>query len=161
MDLEDIEFLKFIKAAGENNLEYLLIGGLALAMHGIPRFTQDADVWIQPTNDNKENFLNTLLALDYEPDELLAIKELNFSQPQILRLEGPIDILTVVHFRMEYNACRARAREFVSSIGFKVFFVHLNDLREFKILSRRPKDLNDVLMIDQLLEEIARKGGIQ
>jgi hypothetical protein len=37
MDLDDNEFLKFVMAAGESNLEYLLIGGLALAMHGIHR----------------------------------------------------------------------------------------------------------------------------
>lgn len=42
MDLEDNEFLKFVKAAGENHLEYLLIGGLALAMHGVDSsFTLD------------------------------------------------------------------------------------------------------------------------
>ena len=65
MDLEDFEFLKFVKAAGDNNLAYLLIGGLALAMHGIPRYTQDADLWIQPTNENKENFIRTLSDLGY------------------------------------------------------------------------------------------------
>ncbi len=54
MDVEDLEFLKFVKAAAENDLEYMLIGGLALAMNGIVRYTQDADVWIRPTNENKE-----------------------------------------------------------------------------------------------------------
>jgi len=156
MDLDDNEFLKFVKAAGESNLEYLLIGGLALAMHGIQRYTSDADVWIQPTNDNKENLINTLLALNYEPDDIEYINELDFTEAQIVRLEGPIDILTKVHFRMEYDLCRARAREFVSAVGFKIFFFHINDLRESKILARRPKDLNDVLMIDELIRENAK-----
>ena len=156
MDLEDNEFLKFVKAAGENRLEYLLIGGLALAMHGIQRYTRDADVWIKPTNDNKENFINTLLALGYDSEDLAHIVEKDFTEAQIVRLEGPIDILTIVHFRLEYNTCRERAREFVSSAGFKIYFFHINDLRESKILARRPKDLNDVLMIDQLIEENAR-----
>ena len=156
MDLDDNEFLKFVKAAGESNLEYLLIGGLALAMHGIQRYTSDADVWIQPTNDNKENLINTLLALNYDPDDIEYINELDFTEAQIVRLEGPIDILTKVHFRMEYDLCRARAREFVSAVGFKIFFFHINDLRESKILARRPKDLNDVLMIDELIRENAK-----
>jgi len=158
MDLDDNEFLKFVKAAGESNLEYLLIGGLALAMHGIQRYTSDADVWIQPTNDNKENLINTLLALNYEPDDIEYINELDFTEAQIVRLEGPIDILTKVHFRMEYDLCRARAREFVSAVGFKIFFFHINDLRESKILARRPKDLNDVLMIDELIRENAKNS---
>ena len=158
MDLDDNEFLKFVKAAGESNLEYLLIGGLALAMHGIQRYTSDADVWIQPTNDNKENLINTLLALNYEPDDIEYINELDFTEAQIVRLEGPIDILTKVHFRMEYDLCRARAREFVSAVGFKIFFFHIKDLRESKILARRPKDLNDVLMIDELIRENAKNS---
>ena len=149
---------KFVKAAGESNLEYLLIGGLALAMHGIQRYTSDANVWIQPTNDNKENLINTLLALNYEPDDIEYINELDFTEAQIVRLEGPIDILTKVHFRMEYDLCRARAREFVSAVGFKIFFFHINDLRESKILARRPKDLNDVLMIDELIRENAKNS---
>jgi hypothetical protein len=155
MDLESSEFLKFVKAAGDNNLEYLLIGGLALAMHGIPRYTRDADLWIRPTNENKESFVRTLEALGYEPEDLENVRKLDFTEAQKFLLEGPIDILTSVHFRMEYNACRSRAREFISSVGHKVYFIHINDLREFKILARRPKDLNDVLMIDQLLEGIA------
>ncbi|MCE7066247.1 hypothetical protein [Dyadobacter sp. CY326] len=156
MDLEDSEFLKFVKAAGDNDLEYLLIGGLALAMHGIPRYTQDADLWIKPTNENKESFIRTLQSLGYDTDDLDNVRKLDFTEPQKFALEGPIDILTVVHFRMEYNICRSRAREFTSAVGHKIYFIHINDLREFKILARRPKDLYDVIMIDQLLEGIAK-----
>ena len=63
MDLEDIKSLRFVKAAGDNNLEYLLIGGLTLAMHGTHKYTSGASVWIQHTNDNKENLIRTLLSL--------------------------------------------------------------------------------------------------
>lgn len=159
MDLEDNEFLKFVKAAGENELEYLLIGGLALAMHGIHRYTRDADIWIQPTNNNKEKFVATLLSLGYEDMEIQDISKLDFTQPQIVRLEGPIDILTSVHFRLEYTECRERAREFISATGYKIYFFHINDLRESKILARRPKDLNDILMIDDLLKRLSGNFG--
>jgi hypothetical protein len=154
MDLEDNELLKFVKAADENGLEYLLIGGLALAMHGIHRYTSDADFWIQPTDDNKESFINTLFALGYDSDEIQDIRELDFTKPQVISLEGPIDILTSVHFRLEYNACRERAREFASATGSKIYFFHINDLRESKVLARRPKDLNDILMIDNLIKRL-------
>ncbi|QRR02132.1 hypothetical protein [Dyadobacter sandarakinus] len=159
MDLENSEFLKFVKAAGDNNLEYLLIGGLALAMHGIIRYTQDADIWVKPTNENRDNLIKTLSALDYEDDDYREIANLDFREPQIVRLEGPIDILTRVHFRMGFDECMARAREFTSSIGYKLYFVHINDLREFKVWARRPKDLNDILMIDELIEKINQQDS--
>jgi hypothetical protein len=56
---------------------------------------------------------------------------------------------------MEYKECRERAREFVSVIGFKIYFFHINDLRESKILARLPKDLNDILLIDDLLKRLS------
>lgn len=153
MDLENSEFLKFVQSAGENDLEYLLIGGLALAMHGIIRYTQDADIWLKPTNQNRECFVKTLIALGYEADDYAGIATLDFTEPQIIRLEGPIDILTRVHFSMDFNDCMSRARDFQSSAGYKIHFVHINDLREFKLFARRPKDLNDVLMIDEMIEK--------
>lgn len=158
MDVEDLEFLKFVKAADEMELEYMLIGGLALAMNGIARYTQDADVWIRPTNENKEKLINTLLALGYDEYELARLKEVNFCNAQHIRLAGPIDVLTVVHFRIEYDSCRSRANEFVTKEGIKIYFIHINDLREVKILARRPKDLQDVIMIDELLEKTAIKS---
>ncbi len=33
-------------------VEYLLIGGQALALLGLPRFTKDADIWLRDTPDN-------------------------------------------------------------------------------------------------------------
>ena len=33
-------------------VEYLLVGGQALALHGHPRFTKDADVWLRDTPEN-------------------------------------------------------------------------------------------------------------
>jgi len=60
----------------------LLIGGLALAMHGIHRYTTtEADIWIQPTNDNKENLIRTLLSLGYDQEEIDGIRALDFAEP--------------------------------------------------------------------------------
>ncbi len=37
---------------GAHGVDYLLIGGQALALHGHPRFTKDADIWLRETPDN-------------------------------------------------------------------------------------------------------------
>ncbi|GAB2628906.1 hypothetical protein GCM10027035_23510 [Emticicia sediminis] len=46
MDLEDSEFLRFVESANANNLKFVIIGGMALNLHGIMRHTKDADIWI-------------------------------------------------------------------------------------------------------------------
>lgn len=140
-------------------MEYMLIGGLALLFNGIVRFTQDADVWLQPTNENRDRFLQVMLDLGYDESDLTALRAADFTLPQIVRIsEGPIDVLTQVHFRLNYDDCRQRARLWTSESGSKAYFLHINDLREAKVLARRPKDLYDVIRIDELLEERKRMG---
>lgn len=154
MDVENSHFLQFVVAAEKHQLEYMLVGGLALLLNGAVRFTQDADLWLQPTNENKVNLIKTLLELGYSEEDTASLETADFTQPQIIRLDlGPIDIMTRVHFRFNYDDCRSRAQEFTTKDGHKIRFIHIEDLREIKILARRPKDLNDVLMIDELLKE--------
>lgn len=43
-------------------VKYLLVGGYALALHGLPRFTKDLDIWIEPTIANAERALSALKA---------------------------------------------------------------------------------------------------
>ena len=40
------DFSEFLKLLNEHHVEYLLIGGFAVAMHGYPRTTADMDVWL-------------------------------------------------------------------------------------------------------------------
>ncbi|RRB07671.1 DUF6036 family nucleotidyltransferase [Larkinella rosea] len=154
MDVENSDFLQFVVAAEKRRLEYMLVGGLALLLNGAVRFTQDADLWLQPSNENKEKLIEVLLDLGYSKEDTDPFRALDFREPQIIRIDlGPIDIMTRVHFRFNYDDCRSRAREFTTKQGQIIRFIHINDLREIKILARRPKDLNDVLMIDELLNE--------
>ena len=62
-----------------------------------------------------------------------------------------MDVLTRVHRRFDYAECRERARAFTTAGGQIIYFLHINDLRETKVLARRTKDLNDILMIDELI----------
>ena len=42
------DFSEFLKLLNDHNVEYLLVGGFAVAVHGYPRATADMDVWIRP-----------------------------------------------------------------------------------------------------------------
>jgi hypothetical protein len=47
MDLTE-EFLALIDALNRDGVEYGVCGGIALAIHGFPRFTKDIDVLVRP-----------------------------------------------------------------------------------------------------------------
>jgi len=46
MDLRD-ELLGLVECLAEENIDYAICGGIALAIHGYPRFTKDIDILVQ------------------------------------------------------------------------------------------------------------------
>lgn len=54
-----IDLLAEFAATG---VEYVLVGGQAVALHGAPRFTKDADLWLRDTAENLERVRRALIA---------------------------------------------------------------------------------------------------
>jgi len=46
------DLIDLLGAFDEESVEYLLVGGQAVALHGAPRFTKDADIWVHDVPDN-------------------------------------------------------------------------------------------------------------
>lgn len=151
MDLENEEFRLFVKYAEDCGLKYMVIGGFAMYLNGLSRTTEDADVWVEPTPENQQRFVCTLLGMGYEEEELDHLKTLDFTQPQVFGLSNYIDVLTVVHRRFNFEECFERSRTCTNPHGNTIHFLHLNDLRETKVLARRPQDLRDIIQIDDYL----------
>lgn len=130
-----------------------------MILNGVVRFTQDADLWLEPTNQNRDRFIDSLLAFGYDEESVQGMRNADFTQPQMIRIHDvPMDVMTVVHHRLDYNACRKRAKAFTTKGGETIFFLHINDLRETKVLARRTKDLNDILMIDEIIDEVKKRN---
>ncbi len=152
MDVDNVNFLDFVAVADAQKLDYILIGDMALIHNGAVRFTQDADIWLEPTNENRDKFIQALLAFGYDEHDVAEMRSADFTQPQITRIHDiPMDVLTRVHYQFNYADCRQRAKSVVLKGNYTVYFLHVNDLRETKVLARRTKDLNDILMIDELI----------
>ncbi|WAC10338.1 hypothetical protein [Dyadobacter pollutisoli] len=152
MDLENSDFLNFTRCAQQYNLEYMVVGGFALYLNGLNRATNDIDIWINPTQANGMRLVEVFRCMDLDESELAKIGQLDFTQPQIFGFAGQIDILTRIHRRFEFQEVFQRSRTFENTEGSLIHFLHLNDLREIKILARRPQDVRDVIMIDDFLK---------
>lgn len=46
------DFTEFIELSNQNKMDYVIIGGIALAFYGYPRYTGDLDIWIYPSAGN-------------------------------------------------------------------------------------------------------------
>ena len=51
------DFKEFAELLNAHRVEYLVVGGYALAAHGHPRYTGDIDFWISPTAANIDALL--------------------------------------------------------------------------------------------------------
>jgi hypothetical protein len=53
-DLSDMAeaFVALMKALQRHDVEYLLVGGMAINLHGLVRATEDIDLFVRPTPDN-------------------------------------------------------------------------------------------------------------
>jgi hypothetical protein len=67
---------KFIGLLNRHGVEYLVVGGYALALHGRPRHTGDLDIWIKVSEENAQRMLQVLkdfglASLGFEKDDFL------------------------------------------------------------------------------------------
>ena len=54
------DFRDFLRLCRSEQIEYLLVGGWAVAFHGHPRFTNDLDIWIACTPENAAGLVRAL-----------------------------------------------------------------------------------------------------
>jgi hypothetical protein len=61
MDFE--AFLRLMEALRRQGVEYVLVGGVALSLHGLVRATEDVDLFLRPTEDNVARLREALRSL--------------------------------------------------------------------------------------------------
>ena len=137
------DFKEFLRLLNANRVDYLLVGGYAVGLHGYPRATVDLDVWVRATPVNAECVLQSLRDFGFD---VPTLEPKLFIDPQsVVRFGVPpfrIEVMTSID-GVEYDACRARAVEFELD-GVAVPVISLADLKVNKRAAGRHKDLADV-----------------
>ena len=54
------DFKELLALLNEHKVEYVIVGGYALAFHGAPRYTGDIDILVKPDNQNAGRILAAL-----------------------------------------------------------------------------------------------------
>lgn len=141
MDLPSDSIDLLAGLAGEQ-VESLLVGGLAAALHGRPRFAKDAGVWLRDTPDNigrARRALDAFGAPAARRDGLTAARGLD-----VVWMGHPpsrIDRMKAVpggDFERAWSSRRT-----VESAGVRITVVGREELIRSKRQSGRPQDLLD------------------
>jgi len=137
------DFADFLKLLSSHAVEYLLIGGYAVGIHGYPRGTADLDVWVSTSPDNSNRIVDALKEFGFDTPELNAAL---FQGPDmVVRMGVPpirIDILTSIS-GVAFSECYRR-RETVSIGDLDVPVISLPDLKTNKLATGRTQDRADV-----------------
>ena len=137
------DFKEFLALLNEHEVEFIIVGGYALAFHGAPRFTGDIDVFIKSDKDNAERIL---IALDEFGFGSLDIATEDFLNPNnIIQLGVPpvrIDLITSISGVTWEEATASKETGLfgdvnVSFLGKEQFIIN-------KRASGRTKDLADL-----------------
>lgn len=136
------DFKEFAQCLAARCVEYLLVGGYALAAHGHPRYTGDIDFWVRPS---AENMARLLQALDDFGFGSLGLKVADFDPDTVVQLGHPpgrIDLLTAMD-GVVFDDCYAR-RQRVGIDGLELDIIGLEDFIANKRSAGRLKDLADL-----------------
>lgn len=69
-------YLDLFRALQEHQVRYLLVGGLAMNLHGVPRMTMDVDLLLVMNDDNLDRFIECAETLHLSPSAPVAITAL-------------------------------------------------------------------------------------
>jgi hypothetical protein len=96
MDLQQ-DFKELLACFNRRGVEYLVVGGYAVAFHGAPRYTGDLDLYVNPTRGNAGRVIEALRAFGFGG---LDLSEEDFSTTgKVVQLGVPpvrIDIVTSI-----------------------------------------------------------------
>ena len=134
---------EFIELLNSGKIDYLVVGGFAVAWHGYPRFTADIDFLVGTAQSNAVAIVGVLDAFGFRS---LEIKPEDLTQPgQIVQLGAKPNRIDLITSISGINFAQAWEHRAPGSIdGIPVFFISREDLIRNKESTGRPKDLGDV-----------------
>ena len=133
----------FIELLNSSRVEYLVVGAVALAYHGFPRYTGDLDILVHNTPENAQRLEAVLASFGFGS---LGLKAADFvGSYQVIQLGMPpnrIDLLTSITGVSFDEAWAGRVEgEFA---GIRVSFIGRQELIQNKKSTGRSQDYADL-----------------
>jgi len=161
----DLDYETIFKEFNKLGIDYVVVGGLAVNFHGVPRMTYDIDLMILPQKENILKLVSKLMKWGYrtkvpiDPSDLAdevkrnswvrdkGMKALNFYSEKLPI--GEIDL--VFESPIPYDKLKDKSIK-IELQGEKIPIISIHDLIELKLHAGRRQDLLDVEHLRIILE---------
>jgi predicted nucleotidyltransferase len=146
-------FNSVFKSLEEHNVEYVLIGGYAVVLYGLPRGTNDIDLFVNPTEKNIRLLQESLKSL-FEDKSISEITLPELMKYAVIRYGTPdgfnIDIMVNLGERFSYKDLEFDKIDFE---GIKIKIATPETLIRLKENTYRDKDKADIMFLKKLLNK--------
>jgi hypothetical protein len=129
-----------------HDVKYVVIGGIAAILHGVPRATFNLDILIETTPDNAQRLLDALLDAGLGTATLTSPPDILANEITIFKDRVRVDVQTStpgVRFADAWSR-----RKTVAYQGQEFFILAKEDLIRSKRAAGRPVDLEDVRLLE-------------
>lgn len=140
------DFQEYIELFNKYDVEYMLVGGMAVNLYGYRRATGDMDLFVNPTLNNhiKIKKVHTEFGMfmgDMEsPDDFINNRQFDVFTFGV----SPVQIDIMTHCKgIEFETAYAQSRWVVTD-GVKIRLIHGKDLLKAKEASNRKRDQADI-----------------
>jgi hypothetical protein len=130
----------------KNNVKYVVIGGIASTLHGVPRATFDLDILIEATADNAKRLLDALLDSGLGTASLTTSDEILAHEITIFKDRVRVDVQTSTPGVSFQDAWQRR--QIMNYHGQQFYVLSKNDLISSKRAAGRAVDLEDVRLLE-------------
>ena len=161
-----LDYRTIFEELNKDRIDYLLVGGLAVNFHGIPRMTYDIDLMIALESQNIIRLVSKMTGWGYRPRVPVDPRELADKDKRSLWIldknmkaftfysesEAIAEIDLLIDSPISYEELKSRAVVFDLE-GVHVPVVSVLDLIEMKMQAGRQQDLSDVEHLKIILEK--------
>ncbi|HYY59147.1 MAG TPA: DUF6036 family nucleotidyltransferase [Pyrinomonadaceae bacterium] len=130
----------------KHEVRYVVIGGIAAVLHGVPRATFDLDILIEASTDNAQRLLDALIEANFATALQITASELLAHEITVFNDRVRIDVQTKTPGLRFEDAWQNRVAMNYQGQGFYV--ASKADLIASKRGAGRTKDLDDVRLLE-------------
>lgn len=130
----------------QHNVKYVIIGGIASTLHGVPRATFDLDILIEATTDNAKQLLDALLDAKLATASLTTAEDLLAHEITIFKDRVRIDVQTSTPGVSFHDAWQRR--QIMNYHGQEFYVLSKDDLISSKRAAGREVDLEYVRLLE-------------
>ncbi len=154
------------KALEEDKIEYVVVGGLALVLHGVVRLTADLDLIVALKEDNINKFAKMMTKLGYKPKVSVPVEQLGKAEKRKEWIEEKnMKVFSFFHKKEHFKLIDVfvtepipfkelnKEKKIVKVNNIHIPICSIKHLIELKEKAGRPQDLADIKALKKIRHE--------